>query len=130
MGVFVANKLVKLLIKKNKQVSGSRVLILGVTFKENCPDIRNTKVIDIVQELQEFGVTVDVYDPVADATTLLREYQQTLIPIIENKYDGIVLAVAHAAFKELNITHFKKDPTAVVYDLKSMCSRAEVDARL
>ncbi len=130
MGVFVANKLVKLLIQKNKQVSGSKVLILGVTFKENCPDIRNTKVVDIVKELKDFGVEVDVYDPVADEATLKREYQQTLISEIKNKYDGIVLAVAHSIFKELKIKDLKKDGHAVLYDLKSMCNRADTDARL
>ena len=130
MGVYVANKLVKLLIQKNKQVSGSKVLILGVTFKENCPDIRNTKVVDIVKELKDFGLEVDVYDPVADEATLLKEYQQTLLRTIENKYDGIVLAVAHSIFKDLTISDLKKDSNAVLYDLKSMCNRADTDARL
>ena len=130
MGVFVANKLVKLLIQKNKQVSGSKVLILGVTFKENCPDIRNTKVVDIVKELKDFGVDVDVYDPIADEQSLHLRYQQSLISKIENKYDGIVLAVAHTIFKKIIINELKKDVHAVVYDLKSMCNRADTDARL
>ena len=130
MGVFIANKLVKLLIKNTKQVNGSKVLILGVTFKENCPDIRNTKVIDIVRELKDFGVQVDVYDPQADEQTLLEEYQQTLIPTIENKYDGIVLAVAHDLFKTIEISNLKKDMNAVVYDIKSLFNRVDVTARL
>ena len=130
MGVFIANKLVKLLIKNTKQVNGSKVLILGVTFKENCPDIRNTKVIDIVRELKDFGVQVDVYDPQADEQTLLEEYQQTLIPTIENKYDGIVLAVAHDLFKTIEISNLKKDMNAVVYDIKSLYNRVDVTARL
>ena len=130
MGVFVANKLVKLLIQKNKQIAGSKVLILGVTFKENCPDIRNTKVVDIVKELKDFGLEVDVYDPIADEKSLLERYQQSLIPKIEKKYDGIVLAVAHTIFKEIKINYLKKDGHAVLYDLKGMCNRADTDARL
>lgn len=130
MGVFIANKLVKLLIKNKVQVSGSKVLILGVTFKENCPDVRNTKVVDIVRELKDFGVEVDVYDPEADAHTLLKEYQQTLITAIDQQYDGIILAVAHQVFKTIDTSSLKKTDNSVIYDIKSLYKREDVTARL
>ena len=130
MGVFIANKLVKLLIKNKVQVSGSRVLVLGVTFKENCPDVRNTKVVDIVRELKDFGAEVDVYDPEADEQILLTVYEQVLIPNLEDTYDGIIVAVAHDVFKTIDINSLKKNSQSVVYDIKSLYKREDVTARL
>jgi len=130
MGVFIANKLVKLLIKNKVQVSGSRVLILGVTFKENCPDVRNTKVVDIVRELKDFGAEVDVYDPEADEQILLTVHEQALIHNLEDTYDGIIVAVAHDVFKTIDINSLKKTDNSVVYDIKSLFNREDVTARL
>ncbi len=135
MGIFVANKLIKLMIKKGHTIKGSKVLVLGITFKEHTPDIRNSRVIDVIRELQEFGVNVDVYDPWADKKEVKREYNLELIENrklkIEN-YDGVVLAVAHKEFKELEekIKKAKKTSNLVVYDIKSFFDKYIVDGRL
>ncbi len=130
MGIFVANKVVKLLIHKGHTVKGSKALILGITFKENCPDIRNSRVIDVINELQEFGIEVDVYDPWADKEEVKREYN---IELLQNtpdfkEYDSIVLAVAHEQFKELNFGNIPKK--SVVFDIKGVLPRELVDRRL
>ena len=129
MGIFVANKLIKLLIKKGHKIEGSRVLILGITFKENCPDIRNSRVIDVYQELKEFGVDVDVYDPWANKHEVKDEYDITLLDNLMDKYDGILLAVSHDEFKVLNLENFK-NTNAVIFDLKGIYDKSMVDARL
>ena len=99
MGAFVASHLVKAMLKKCIQVEGSRVLVLGLTFKENCPDLRNTKVVDIIAELQDYGVSVDCYDPWINATEAQHEYGITPVSKPDaGAYDGIVLAVAHKEF--------------------------------
>ncbi len=130
MGVFVANKVVKLLIHKGHKVKGSRALVLGITFKENCPDIRNSRVIDVIEELQDFGIEVDVYDPWADKKEVKKEYDLTLL---ENEpdftdYDSIILAVAHEEFKNLDFT--KIPPQSVVFDIKGVLPKSIVDKRL
>lgn len=130
MSVFVANKIIKILIDAGKQIKGSKVLILGVTFKENCPDIRNTKVIDVYNELLDFGLSVDLYDPQADKQELKEEYGVDLIPSISDKYDGILLAVSHNEFAKLNLSSIKKDSNSIVYDLKGFFPRDEVNSRL
>ena len=130
MGMFVANKLVKLLIAKNHVVSKSNVLVLGITFKEDCPDIRNSKVIDIVKELQQFNISVDVFDPHADKHEVEEEYGLTLIDSIENTYDGIVLAVSHQEFLGLELEKLKSSGSAVIFDTKSFLDRSVIDARL
>ncbi|WP_373512852.1 nucleotide sugar dehydrogenase [Persicitalea sp.] len=129
MGVFVANKLVKLLIKKGHKIEGSRVLILGITFKENCPDIRNTRVVDVVRELSDFGMQVDVYDPWAAPDEVAEEYGITLISSITGKYEAVVLAVAHNEFVSLNFSEFTRTHS-VVFDLKATLPKNVVDARL
>lgn len=129
MGIFVANKLVKLLIKKGHKVEGSDVLILGVTFKENCPDIRNSRVVDVYNELREFGVNVDVYDTWADQHEVKEEYGINLLEKIEKKYDGILLAVSHDDYSLLNLENFK-NKNAVVFDIKGVLDKNVVDARL
>ena len=108
MSTFVANKMIKMLIKAGKQIMGSKILILGVTFKENCPDIRNSKVFDVYNELKEFGLKVDAYDYEADQTEVKDEYGINLIDEIKEKYDGILLAVAHNKFAEIDILIFEK----------------------
>ena len=130
MSTFVANKMIKMLIKAGKQIKGSKILILGVTFKENCPDIRNSKVVDVHNELKEFGLEVDAYDYEADAEEVNQEYGIHLIDEIKEKYDGILLAVSHNKFSMINIKSLKKDSNSVVYDLKGFLPRDQVDSRL
>ena len=133
MGAYVASQLVKSMTKKRIQVQGSRVLLMGLTFKENCPDLRNTRVVDIVRELAEYDVNVDVYDPWLDVEATEKEYG--IVPISQpdvGQYDGIVLAVAHDAFKQLGvdtIRSFGKEPH-VLYDLKYVLDSSESDLRL
>ena len=131
MGLFVAKKILKRLIANGLQIQLSRVLILGVTFKENCPDTRNTKVVDIYYELTDFGISVDVYDPWAFAKEVKQEYGIALINTIDGeKYDGIILAVAHRQFLTLDISSLKKNDKSVLFDVKSIIDRNLVDIRL
>ena len=130
MSSFVANKMIKMLIRAGKQIMGSKILILGVTFKENCPDIRNSKVADVYNELKEFGLDVDVYDYEANPEEVKKEYGINLIDEISEKYDGILLAVSHTKFSMLNIESIKKDSNSVIYDLKGFLPRNQVNARL
>jgi UDP-N-acetyl-D-glucosamine/UDP-N-acetyl-D-galactosamine dehydrogenase len=131
MGMFVANKVVKLMIGKDILIKGARVLILGITFKENCPDVRNTRVVDIYSELLQFGLAVDVYDPWVDPNIVSSQYGIEVLPLMDEHtvYDAIILAVAHAEFLTID---FKKhlNPKSVVYDTKSCLDRSLVDARL
>jgi len=130
MGMFVANKLVKLLISKNHVISNSKSLILGMTFKENCPDIRNSKVIDIFRELRQFNMNVDVYDPHADKHEVKEEYGVDLVEAISDKYDAIILAVSHKEFLELDMRAICTSSDSIIYDIKSFLERSIVDARL
>jgi UDP-N-acetyl-D-galactosamine dehydrogenase len=129
MGMFVANKVVKILIQKGKIIKGSKILVLGVTFKENCPDIRNSKVVDIYNELIQFGLDVDVYDPHANSDEVKKEYG---INITKNllKYDGIILAVSHNEFLTLNYESLKLNESSIIFDIKAFLKRELVDARL
>lgn len=133
MGAYVVTQLVKGMIKKKIQVEGANVLVLGLSFKENCPDIRNTKIIDIVAELKEYQMQVDVYDPWVDTAEAQHEYGITPVQKIEsNKYDAIVLAVAHNQFKEMGAASIRAlgKTSHVLYDLKYVLSAADVDIRL
>lgn len=131
MGVFVANKVIKLMIKKGHKIDGSNVLILGVTFKENCPDLRNSRVIDIYDELKQFGIDVSVFDPHADKQDVLKEYNIELEKELElKKFDSIILAVAHNEFLNLNYSSIKKNENSVIFDIKSVLNRDIVDSRL
>ena len=130
MSAFVANKMIKMLIKAGKQIKGARVLILGVTYKENCPDIRNSKVADVYNELEEFGLNVDVYDYQACPIEVKTVFGITLIDQIKEKYDGILLAVSHNKFSEIDIISLKKDSKSIIYDLKGFLPRNQVDSRL
>jgi UDP-N-acetyl-D-glucosamine/UDP-N-acetyl-D-galactosamine dehydrogenase len=129
MGIFVANKLIKLLIKKGHKIEGSKVLILGITFKENCPDIRNSRVIDVYNELKEFGVDITVHDPWADKHEVHEEYGVSIVSELTEKYDGILLAVSHKEYVNLDIENLKNN-NAVVFDIKSVWDKNAVDARL
>jgi UDP-N-acetyl-D-galactosamine dehydrogenase len=130
MGTFVANKLVKLMISKNFTISKSNVLVLGITFKENCPDIRNSKVIDIIKELEQFNINVDVYDPHADNQEVAKEYGVNLIDSLQNTYEGIVLAVSHQEFLTFEMDKLKSSDSTVIFDTKAFLSRSIVNARL
>lgn len=121
MGTYVASQLVKAMLKRQIHVDGSRVLILGLTFKENCPDIRNTKVVDIIHELSDYGVSVDCYDPWVNSQEASYKYDIDLISELgPEAYDGIVLAVAHAQFRELGGEAIRSlgKPDCIIYDLK------------
>ena len=129
MGIFVANKLVKLLIQKGKKIGGAKTLMLGITFKENCPDIRNSRVVDIYKELVDFGMDVDVYDPWANAKEVKHEHGISLVTELGQAYDAIVLTVAHREFLDLAFGELKaKD--GVLFDIKSILDKSIVDARL
>lgn len=128
---FIANKVLKLMIQKDHKILNSAVLILGITFKENCPDIRNTKVVDIYHELREFGLTVEVYDPWASAEEVKHEYGLDIINKLDaaKKYKAVLLAVAHDEFKSIDFEKYYNDG-AVVFDAKAVIDRRWVDGRL
>ena len=130
MGNFVSNKLVKMLIKSGNQIMGSKVLILGITFKENCPDIRNSKVVDIYRELKDYGLEVAVYDYQANKDEVKKEFGINLIDKINDRYDGVLLAVSHSEFSLLDVPKLKKDSASVIYDLRGVLPKNQVDARL
>ncbi|MDH5602566.1 MAG: nucleotide sugar dehydrogenase [Cyclobacteriaceae bacterium] len=129
MGLHVASSVVKLLNQNGNLIKGTRALVLGITFKENCPDIRNSRVIDVIKELMAFGIEVDVYDPQADKKEVEAEYGIKLKENPEGKYSAIVLAVSHDDFKELDVTALK-DEHGIIYDIKSFLPREIVDGRL
>ncbi len=129
MGMFIAGKVVKLMIQKGTNIKGAKALLLGVTFKENCPDIRNSKVVDIYNELVQFGLDVDVFDPHADAVQVKSEYNIELIGS-PTKYDAIILTVAHKEFLQLDLDVLKKGNHTVIFDSKAALDRDSVDARL
>ncbi len=124
MGVYVANQVVKLMIKNGHTIKNSKVLVLGITFKENCPDIRNSRVIDVINELQDFGCSIDVVDPWADKDEVKHEYNLDLLESVnfsETKYDSIVLAVAHDKFRTLDLNL----ENTIIYDIKSILEKAD-----
>ncbi len=132
MGNYVVSQLVKQMLKKRIQVEGAKVLVMGLTFKENCPDLRNTKVVDIVSELKEYNIKVDITDPWCLSEEAQHEYDLTLINPEQNSYDAVILAVAHNEFKELGVENIRKlgKKNHVLYDLKYLLPKNEVDMRL
>ena len=119
MGRYVASQVVKLMIARDLKVKGAKVLVLGITFKENCPDIRNTKVVDIVHELIQYGAEADIYDPWANPQEVKHEYGlESLSELNGNHYEAIILAVAHNQFKELNLQDLVSNDHSVIYDVK------------
>ena len=133
MGAYVADELVKAMLRKRLHVAGAKILILGLTFKENCRDVRNTRVVDIVGALSKYGAQVDVYDPWVDPTIELLEGTAKLVAQPENQaYDALLLAVAHDEFRTLDETQLNQwmRPDRVIYDLKYVLPRALVDVRL
>ena len=130
MGEYVANQVVKLMLKKGIQVLGADILMLGITFKENCPDVRNTKVLDIIRALQDYNVHITVYDPWASPVSVKREYGIDIVDELPTiQYDAAVLAVAHERFKEMNLKKWMKKQH-VLYDVKGFWRKDEVDGRL
>lgn len=134
MGLYVATQVIRLMVRRGMSLPRSRILILGFTFKENCPDVRNTRVIDVVQELRGYGAQVDVYDPWADQAVVKHEYGIDILPSVptNGQYDGIVLAVAHAQFRDMgpDAIHAWGKTDHVLYDIKSLLPPDRVDARL
>ena len=131
MGRYVASQVVKLMIARDLKVKGAKVLVLGITFKENCPDIRNTKVVDIVHELIQYGAEVDIYDPWANPQEVKHEYGlESLSALNGNHYEAIILAVAHNQFKELNLQDLVSNDHSVIYDVKGILPPDQVAGRL
>ncbi len=123
MGIYVANQVIKLMIKKGQKIEGAKILVLGITFKENCPDIRNSRVIDVIRELQDFGCAVEVSDYWADKEEVAREYKLDLVKDVNiDDYEAVVLAVAHDEYKNLNIEPNNKQ---VIFDIKSMLKKSD-----
>lgn len=129
MGMHIANSVIKLMAKNDQPIKNAPVLVLGITFKENCPDIRNSKVVDVVKELAGFGCSVEVYDPQADAAEVKHEYGLTLTTKLDKQYQAIVLAVGHHEFTSLDWSTIRGKNT-VVYDVKGILDKSFVDARL
>ncbi|TDP00923.1 nucleotide sugar dehydrogenase [Flavobacterium sp. 245] len=129
MGEYIASQVVKLMIKKGISVNGANLLMLGITFKENCPDVRNTKIVDVVKSLTEYGISVTIYDPLANIKEVQKEYElKTVNSIPNDKFDAIVLGVAHAEFLKLNFSELQKD-NSLLYDVKGVLG-AIADNRL
>ncbi|MEQ8925667.1 MAG: nucleotide sugar dehydrogenase [Fulvivirga sp.] len=129
MGMYVANKVIKLMSNNGNPISNSRILILGITFKENCPDIRNSRVIDVIEELEDFGANIEVYDPEADKDEVKHEYGIELLDSIEGRYNAIILAVGHMQFKDMDLKKHT-DEKSVVYDVKAYLEPSMITARL
>jgi len=132
MGSYVATETVKMMIKKGATIKGSKALVLGITFKENCPDIRNSRVIDIIRELESYDVLVDVFDPWASSEEVKEEYGFNLLcdkTEVSHNYDAIILAVSHNEFIKIDIARLKS-PIGVIFDVKSLLPREMVDGRL
>lgn len=130
MGEYVATRVVKLMIQKKIQVVGSKILVLGFTFKENCPDVRNTRVIDIVRTLKEYDLDIAIYDPWANAAVARREYGVEVTNALpQETFDAVILAVAHKAFETLDVPALRK-PASVLFDVKGFLPKTDVDGRL
>ncbi|MDR6569860.1 UDP-N-acetyl-D-galactosamine dehydrogenase [Chitinophaga ginsengisegetis] len=131
IGHFVANKVVKLMIDKDHKIKGSKALIMGITFKENCPDVRNTRVVDIYHELKQFGLNVDIYDPWADPAEVEEEYGVKILNAIDKGavYDAIIVAVAHKEFLTFDYLKYRRN-NGVIFDTKACVDRSLVDGRL
>ncbi|MCH2193783.1 nucleotide sugar dehydrogenase [Kordia sp.] len=129
MGKYIAERVVKLMIKQEKLIKGAKVTVLGITFKENCPDIRNTRVIDIVHELSEYGIEVEVFDDNVDASQVKKEYNIDLVSSISKDTGAIILAVAHKSFNKIDVTPFFK-AGCIIFDAKNFFPKSIVTERL
>ncbi len=133
MGAYVVSQLIKAMVKRRIQVEGARVLVMGLTFKENCPDLRNTRVVDILKELCEYNIQADVYDPWVSVEEAQHEYQVTPVAsVAAGEYDAVILAVAHQEFREMGIEAIRAlgKPQHVLYDLKYVFTTQQSDLRL
>ena len=129
MGEYVAAQIVKLMIKKGISVNGATLLMLGITFKENCPDVRNTKIVDVIAALTDYGITVTIYDPLANPAEVNHEYKLKTTAVVPNqKFDAVVLGVAHTEFLDLDFSHLQ-NTKSVLYDVKGVLGDV-VDGRL
>jgi UDP-N-acetyl-D-galactosamine dehydrogenase len=132
MGAYVAHELTKLMTRNDIKIKGTNILILGFTFKEDCPDVRNTRVIDIYNELKEYNTQIDIYDPWANPIEVEHEYGLKLISetdLNSKKYEGIILAVSHKVFSTINIAELKME-NGVIYDVKGTLPKELTDGRL
>jgi UDP-N-acetyl-D-galactosamine dehydrogenase len=130
MGEYVASRVVKLMIKNEIPVNNSKLLMLGITFKENCPDVRNTKIVDVIAALKEYGIQVEIYDPWANPSEVQHEYKLTTTNVLpNNKYDAIVLGVSHKEFINLDLSPLKKSKS-IVYDVKGVLDNNQIDGKL
>jgi len=130
MGEYVTSEVVKLMIKKDIKIKGANILVLGITFKENCPDVRNTKVVDVIAALKEYGVTITIYDPWANTDEVKQEYDLISVKELPNeKFDAVVLTVSHNKFKELDFLSLKNE-NAIIYDVKNFLEEKLVDGSL
>ena len=135
MGDYVANQVIKLMNRKGIMVKNARILLLGITFKENCPDIRNTKIIDIYHTLSEYTNNITVFDPWANTMNVKHEYGIRVIDKnideLKGQFDAVILGVAHDEFKKRNIREFLSNPDmGIVYDVKGVLDREQIDGRL
>lgn len=133
MGEYVANQLIKTMIKQDIKVNGAQILMLGITFKENCPDVRNTKVVDVISALESYSTEVSVYDPWANPVEVMHEYGIDLtasLDVLKNqKFDAIVLTVSHQEFLNMNLSDFLTEK-GVIYDVKGILPLSNIDKRL
>ncbi|MCA4895472.1 MAG: Vi polysaccharide biosynthesis UDP-N-acetylglucosamine C-6 dehydrogenase TviB [Cytophagales bacterium] len=129
MGTHIASRVIKLMTQHDLPIKNSKILVLGITFKENCPDIRNSRAIDVIRELQSFGADVEVYDPHASNDEVKHEYEISLIDRLDKKYAAIVLAVSHQEFKQIDWAVIRSDQT-IVYDVKGFLDRSQISSRL
>ena len=133
MGSYIADTVVKMMTKRRIQVVSAKILILGLAFKENCPDLRNTRVIDIITTLESYHADVEVYDPWVDPIEAQKEYQIDLqTELKDSTYDAVILAVSHNAFSELGVDAIRKlgKQDHILYDIKSLFPKEQVDGRL
>ncbi|HEY9049859.1 MAG TPA: UDP binding domain-containing protein, partial [Ohtaekwangia sp.] len=129
MGVHIANSVIKLMAQRNLPINNANILMLGITFKENCPDIRNSRVVDVYHELKSFGTQVDVYDPQADEEEVKHEYSISLTKNLSKKYHAIILTVSHQEFAALDLQAISHEG-AVIYDVKGFLPKSTITARL
>lgn len=130
MGKYVASEVAKLMIQRDIEVKGAEVLVLGITFKENCPDVRNTKAVDLIYELKDYGANVTIFDPHANSTEVYKEYQlESSIVLPKKKFDAVILVVAHKEFLSLDFADLKKEKS-IVYDVKNFLDSKHVDKSL
>jgi UDP-N-acetyl-D-galactosamine dehydrogenase len=129
MGIHIANSVIKLMSKNDIAVNKANVLVLGITFKENCPDIRNSRVVDVIRELESFGTKVDIYDPHANPDEVRHEYDMAMVARLEKRYDAIILTVSHNEFKLIDWNSLRH-PKTIVYDVKGVLDKSIITARL